>query len=1742
MKTAIITNLVFFLAFSMPSVAQTRLVPSDDYPTIQSAIDACVDGDTVLVADGTYTGPGNRDIDFKGKAITVKSENGPQNCVIDCEGSEADPHRGFYFHGRENSSSVLDGFTISNGYTPNNGGGIACLNSSPTITNCIFHYNGSHSLSPPSIFGGGMFNDKNSKPTVVGCTFRANSARWGGGMSNTSSSSPTIINCIFSENTAVVGAGIFNSSYCRPIVRNCLFNANVAEDKGGGMWNGLSDALILNCTFTANSAQSAGGLYNVASSPTLINCLLWGNNPSQFVQLADGTATVKYCCIQNWPDTLPSQGNIALNPFLAPDGYHLGIDSPCIDAGDPNFTPEPSETDLDGEPRILRGRVDIGADEFTTPASLTLKINGLRSVLRNSSPQFTRYTATLLDQYGNAMDVTGSVTWSLDPNTSGIIDPNGLLHTGAVNTPQTVTIHARYSKYGLTAEAQISVDISSLIQLEITGPEKIAEHSSAQYVAFAHYDSGDTNEVTNLATWSLKPPESGTISPKGLLATGPIDTDADITVCAAYTDRGASIQGQFTVQVYTLAGVEITGPADVREYSSAQYKATATYVEGITRDVTPWVIWLLPSPQCGSIDKNGLLKTKRIEQYPNITVYAQYTAHRVTVADSYTVNVIPLAELQIIGPDNLRRYSRAQYNLTAQYADGTTRDVTSSALWWVKPETLAQISEDHWLQIGDVEPSQQITVYAQYTMGGLTLQAQTPVQILPPQILHVPADYNNIQQAVDEAYNGDVILLADGLYSGPHNTSIQLYGKSLTIRSENGPQNCIIDGKDGYGGFYSFGPDEYPAKFTLEGLTLTNIDTTMDDEGLIYSPYASTIIKNCIFTHNKGYRNYYDRGERGGRSTASRSWKPSAALIYALESNLQVSNSIFAENYGHVILCKRGALTNCTIVDNQGIGFYAGYTSDITNCIIRGNEYQLDGYPTPHDIPNHDVRYSDIEGSYPGIGNIDANPVFAFSSDYHLMPNSPCLDAGTNDPPGGPLKSDLDQNPRSLDGNSDGAPVVDMGAYEFDPNHPTIAVSDASLCFQQNWPNPDSQTLLIRNCGGKTLNWTIVQDCNWLRATPSQAISTGRTGKVTLCVDTNSLPPGYYTCSLKVVDANASNNAVVIRVELHTGQFLHVPEVYPTIQSAVDAANDYDVVVVADGTYTGPGNRDIDFCGKAITVKSENGPQNCIIDCNGGYAEPHRGLIFRNGEESSSILDGFTIVNGYAYCGGAICCYDSSPTIENCLITANTAYGGPGRQSRFRGHGGGIYCENSSPTIENCLITANKVHGSYKCGGGIYVNGDSKPIIKECTIARNSAGEGGGVCGIRTSTVIITNCAIIGNIATRQAGAASLEGYAQIRNCLIIGNSAQRTAALLCDGVIYNSVVTDNFATISPAIEPVRSGLQIVNSIVRRNWPESTYVDYSHVFITHTDIEGPYPGIGNIDADPCFVSPGCWADVNDPNIIAYPNDPNAVWVDGDYHLLPNSPCINAGDPNYIPAPDITDLDGRPRIIGPAVDMGAYEFNHTPIADPGPEKQAYAWIDGFAQVTLDGSGSYDLDGQLLSYLWSWTIDGDTYQADGVDPIMELPRGRHIVTLVVSDGVDDSEPNTVAITVTEPLETAAWLFPRTLNRQSAGPKRIVARLRLPAGLSEEQMDENEPLILYPAGIESVRQHVVNTSRGSFKLPTLFAFFSKRELMDAVIENGTVEILIVGKLRAGPYFYGTTTITINSQPPKSHRRHTR
>ena len=109
------TVAVVCVTLSGTAVADIINVPGD-YRTIQTAINAAVNGDEVIVADGVYTGDGNRDINFAGKLITVRSENGPDNCIIDCEGTELENHRGFYFDGGETADAVVDGFTITNGF------------------------------------------------------------------------------------------------------------------------------------------------------------------------------------------------------------------------------------------------------------------------------------------------------------------------------------------------------------------------------------------------------------------------------------------------------------------------------------------------------------------------------------------------------------------------------------------------------------------------------------------------------------------------------------------------------------------------------------------------------------------------------------------------------------------------------------------------------------------------------------------------------------------------------------------------------------------------------------------------------------------------------------------------------------------------------------------------------------------------------------------------------------------------------------------------------------------------------------------------------------------------------------------------------------------------------------------------------------------------------------------------------------------------------------------------------------------------------------------------------------------------------------------------------------------------------------------------------------------------------------------------------------------------------------------
>jgi parallel beta-helix repeat protein len=316
--------------------------------TIQSAIDATErhEGDAVAVADGTYTGAGNTDLDYKGKAIAVRSTNGPKNCVIDCEGQV----RGVSFYSGETPGSVLQGFTIRNGYVEDfpGGAGVYCRYANPTISNC----------------------------TIAG-----NTTSWDGSGLSCYYSSPLITNCTIAGNRNTAsgnwrgGGGV----YCyesHPTLSNCTITGNTADRHGGGVYCSYSNPLISNCTITLNTAgQRGGGVYCSASSPALTNCILWGNLAGYLgPQVYGATLTVMYSCIE---DGWPGDGNIGDNPLIvdsagpdgtpgtADDNLRLSLGSPCIDAADNTVVTSP--TDLDGNHRFVDDPRSVDTGSGTPP-------------------------------------------------------------------------------------------------------------------------------------------------------------------------------------------------------------------------------------------------------------------------------------------------------------------------------------------------------------------------------------------------------------------------------------------------------------------------------------------------------------------------------------------------------------------------------------------------------------------------------------------------------------------------------------------------------------------------------------------------------------------------------------------------------------------------------------------------------------------------------------------------------------------------------------------------------------------------------------------------------------------------------------------------------------------------------------------------------------------------------------------------------------------------------------------------------------------------------------------------------------------------------------------------------------------------------------------------------------------------------------------------------------------------------
>ena len=231
-----------------------------DAPNIQAGIDSAATADTVILASGTYTGIGNRNIDFEGKAITVTSDHGAEETIIDCETLG----RGFIFQNGEGSSSVLTGVTIQNAHSVgvygHEGGGILCRNSGPTISNNILRNN--HT----SRQGGGICCWESGSPTISNNIIIGNSATQGGGGIFCLSNAPTIIDNILVENitSGGWGGGIYCANASPTIINNILIRnsaPNLQYGRGGGIALYASSPTISNNTLSENASPNGGGIY-----------------------------------------------------------------------------------------------------------------------------------------------------------------------------------------------------------------------------------------------------------------------------------------------------------------------------------------------------------------------------------------------------------------------------------------------------------------------------------------------------------------------------------------------------------------------------------------------------------------------------------------------------------------------------------------------------------------------------------------------------------------------------------------------------------------------------------------------------------------------------------------------------------------------------------------------------------------------------------------------------------------------------------------------------------------------------------------------------------------------------------------------------------------------------------------------------------------------------------------------------------------------------------------------------------------------------------------------------------------------------------------------------------------------------------------------------------------------------------------------------------------------------------------
>lgn len=667
-----------------------------------------------------------------------------------------------------------------------------------------------------------------------------------------------------------------------------------------------------------------------------------------------------------------------------------------------------------------------------------------------------------------------------------------------------------------------------------------------------------------------------------------------------------------------------------------------------------------------------------------------------------------------------------------------------------------------------------------------------------------------------------------------------------------------------------------------------------------------------------------------------------------------LNNCVLTANaaaYGYGGGAYQGTLNNCTLTGNWAE--YAGggsYSSTLNNCIAYFN--------TAPQAPNYSnaktVNYSCTTPDPGGKGNITSDPLLG--SDSHLSAASPCRGAG----------STAFTNGTDIDGESWANPPS-MGADEY---HPGVVSGPLSVSINAAWTNgaagypfPFTAQINGRTTGSQ---WSF-GDGIILSNEPyaTHAWTSPGTYPVVLTAFNEDNPGGISSTTMVQV-ASAVNLYVSANATHPVAPFASWSTAASNIQDAIDAAASLGgaTVWVTNGTYAQGGrviygaitNRVV--VTTPLVLRSVNGPSVTFIKgqqvagtMTGSTAV--RCIYLTNG----ATLIGFTLTNGatlplysdnqdHETSGGGVWAGLMGVTISNCVITRNAAYHGGGAYGgtfvncTFTGNvatdtgavaSGGA---TMSATLNQCFLTSN-VAGMYGAGAYSTLNN----CILTGNTANSSVGSGGGAAGVCT----INNSVVVSNTSASYGGGTY---SCTLNNCLLTSNSCMAWGGGAYLGTLSNCTVVANFAS---SYGGGIYGATAKNCIVYNNTATNGPNYYSGT-MTYCCTAPAVSGAGNITNVPAFV------DLASHNFM----------------LFSNSPCIDSGNNAF--APGAVDLDHRPRIVGNAVDMGAYEFQG------GSTNNYLAWLLSHGLSPDISSDTEDPDGDGMSNWQEWLADTDPTNAN------------------------------------------------------------------------------------------------------------------------------------------------------------------